>query len=107
MIDKSEQLPLGVNRVVVALCGDYDRRERAIRRREATPEVLSSYTALNRAIDDALAEVCEEGIRVQMRADIGAGRGARRSPLYFLSEGTYKKRKRAAKYRIARILNLL
>ncbi len=92
---------------MVALCGDYERREQAIRRKSAPEAVLSSYAALNRSIDRAVGEVCEEAICRQMREDIGAGRGARRSPLYMLGEGTYKRRKRSAKYSIARNLNLL
>ncbi len=107
MVDVSERLPLCVNRLVVALCGDYERRASVLRRQAAAAEVLSRFCALNSAIDEAVAQVCEEGIRRQMREDIGAGRGARRSPLYYISEGTYKNRKRAAKYHIARRLNLL
>jgi hypothetical protein len=57
--------------------------------------------------DKTVAEVCEDGIREQIRLDIGAGRGARRTPLYFLSEGTYKSRKRDTKWRIAEELKLL
>ncbi len=107
MKSMNESLPLEVNRLVIALCGDYDRRQHILERKCASPDTLAHFYQLNSAIDNAVAEVCEEAICRQMREDIGAGRGARRSPLYFLSEGAYKQRKRAAKYRIARSLNLL
>ncbi len=100
-------LPPEVGRVVIALCGDYDRRERVLRRKEAPPEVLSTYESLNRGIDRALAEVCEESIRTQLRQDIAERRGARRTPILSISEGTYKRRKRESALRIARELNLL
>ncbi|MBQ2718620.1 MAG: hypothetical protein IJF73_00980 [Clostridia bacterium] len=105
--EKKEQLPLALNRLIVSLVGDYERRASVLRRKAAAPDVLDRYHALNRLIDEAIAEVCEEGICRQMRLDIGEGRGARRSPLYYMGEGLYKRRKRAAKERIAEKLGLL
>ena len=107
MSDEIRTLPPEVGRVVIALCGDYDRRERVLLRGEAAPAVLSSYETLNRGIDRALAEVCEEGIRTQLRRDIAEKRGARRTQILTISEGTYKRRKRESALRIARELNLL
>ena len=101
------KMPLSLDRTIVGLCGDYDRRERVLAHSDAPPEVLAQYERLNRGIDRAVADVCEDGIREQIRLDIGAGRGARRTPLYFLSEGTYKSRKRDTKWRIAEELKLL
>ena len=102
-----KRLPLSLERTIMGLCGDYDRRERVLERSAATPDVLASYERLNRGIDRAVAEVCEDSIREQIRIDIGSGHGARRTPLYFLGEGTYKSRKRDAKWRIAEELKLL
>lgn len=107
MSEMKDSLPPEVGRVVIALCGDYDRRERILRHGEAAPEVLSTYEALNRGIDRAIAEVCEESIRTQLRRDIGERRGARRSPIFTISEGTYKRRKRDTALRIAKELNLV
>ena len=108
MTDKhTEALPTVLNRVIVAIVGDYDRRASILRRRAAAPDVLDRYHAINRAIDEAIAEVCEPAICRQIRLDIGEGRGARRTPLYFLGEGLYKKRKREAKESIAKHLLLL
>ena len=100
-------LPLSVNRVVVAICGDYDRRKREIEKNKIDGETLSHYRQLNDLIDEAITEECEVGIRSTMREDIGNGVGHRRTQLYYISPGTYKTRKRNAKYRIAKKLNLL
>ena len=107
MQNKKDRLPPEVGRLVIALVGDYDRRESVLRRSAAEADVLAMYDALNRGIDRAVAEVCEVGIRTQIRRDIGDRRGARRSPIICLSEGTYKRRKRETQYRIAKELRLL
>lgn len=104
---RAESLPTVLNRLIVAVVGDYERRASVLRRRAAAQDVLDRYHELNRAIDEAIAEVCEPAICRQMRLDIGEGRGARRTPLYFLGEGLYKKRKREAKESIAKHLGLL
>lgn len=100
-------LPPEVNNVVVALCADYDRRAELLRRHEAPAEVLELCYRLNSGIDRALAEVCEEGIRNDIRRSIAERRGARRSLLPILGEGAYKRRKRDSEYRIAEVLRLL
>ncbi len=100
-------LPAALNRLIAPLGGAYARRASVPRRRAAAEHVLLRYHAINRLIDEAIGEVCEEGICRQMRLDIGEGRGARRSPLYFMGEGLYKRRKRAAKENIAKKLGLL
>ena len=105
-VTESIKLPLDVSRAVTSLCNDYDRREKALRENKLRPELRESYIALNSAIDEALTETCEEGIRLPMRRDIGLGRGHRMSPIYFVSEKTYKRRKRSAKAEIARRLGL-
>ena len=100
-------LPLSVNRVVVALCGDYDRRKKEIEKNRIDKETLSHYKELNDLIDEAINEECEKGIQNTMRSDIGNGVGHRRTQLYYMAAGTYKTRKRNSKYRIAKKLNLL
>ena len=100
-------LPLSVNRVVVALCGDYDRRKKEIEKNRIDKETLSHYKELNDLIDEAINEECEKGIQNTMRSDIGNGVGHRRTQLYYMAAGTYKTRKRNSKYKIANKLNLL
>ncbi len=111
-VDKNEEknekiLPLQVNRVVVALCGDYDRRKKEIKKQQSDIATLQYYQYLNDTIDKALEEECEEGIRTKIREDIGNGVGHRRTQLYYMAPGTYKKRKRNCKYRIAKKLRLV
>ena len=101
------ELPLDIVRTVVSLCHDYARREREIARGEKEEGVLANYRRLNDAIDHALSLACEEGIRIPMREDIGLNRGHRMSPIYYISDKTYKLRKRLAKYEIARALELI
>ena len=104
---KEADLPLDVTRTIVSLCNDYDRRKAEIEKGRLEEPVLANYHRLNSLIDEAIATVCEEAIREPMRRDIGLGRGHLMSPIYFLSEKTYKLRKRCAKYEIARILSLI
>ena len=93
--------------MVVALCGDYDRRKREIQKNSIDSATLQYYRYLNDVIDAALTEECEEAIRSNMREDIGNGVGHRRTQLYYMAAGTYKKRKRNCKYRIAKKLRLV
>ena len=101
------RMPTELDRLIVSLVGDYERRASVLRRRAAAQDVLDRYHTLNRAIDEAIAEVCEPGICRQIRLDIGDRRGARRSPINCMGEGLYKKRKRDAKWSIARHLHLI
>lgn len=104
---RMDPIPVEVDRLVVAVCGDYERRVRMLRRTTLPPEVRDALVGLNATIDAAIAEVCEVGIRLQIRRDIGERRGARRTPLYCLGEATYKRRKHEAKLSIARALHLM
>ena len=104
---RMDPIPLEVDRLVVAICGDYERRERILRRKSTEPETAAALAALNAAVDAAIAGVCEPGICLQIRRDIGERRGARRTPLYCLGEATYKRRKHEAKLSIARALHLM
>ena len=101
------ELPLSVDRAVRAMCEDYDRRAREIARGALSPRVIAHYMLLNASIDEAIASVCEVGIRAEIRRDIGNGTGHRFTQLYFLSPKVYKSRKRAAKEAVARALGLL
>ena len=104
---REKMLPLQINRVVVALCGDYERRQKEIEKKTADEKTIEQYRFLNEVIDSALEEECEEGIRKKLREDIGNGIGHRRTQLYYMAAGTYKTRKRNCKYRIAKKLNLV
>ena len=96
-----------VYRIVCALCLDYDRRAEALKAQEGDTNTLLTYRYLNESIDRAIAEVCEEAIRNEMRSDIGNGIGILRTKIYFISDGTYKVRKRKSIEAIARNLHLI
>ncbi len=95
--------------MVIALCEDYERRQKEILR-SSDPEAKELYAYLNQTIDDALnasLPALDRASRVAMREDIACRRGATYSPLYSLSPATYKRYKRRAKYTIARNLGLV
>ena len=96
-----------VYQVVCALCLDYDRRDKALKQHTENEKVLLTYRYLNETIDRAIAEVCEEVIRADMRKDIGNCVGAVQTRISYLSEGTYKDRKRKSIEAIARNLHLI
>ena len=96
-----------VCRIVRYLCLDYERRAKALADRKENENTLLTYRYLNETIDRSIAEVCEEAICEEMRRDIGNGAGVLQTNLTFISEGTYKKRKRKSVEAIARNLHLI
>ena len=96
-----------IYQIVCALCCDYDRRAEALKEKEGNMHTLLTYRYLNETIDRSIAEVCEEAICEEMRRDIGNGAGVLQTNLTFISEGTYKKRKRKSVEAIARNLHLI
>lgn len=92
---------------VCALCLDYDRRAKVLEERSEGIDTLLTYQYLNEAIDRGIASVCEEGIRVAMREDIGNHVGLSRTEIYYISDGTYKVRKRKSIEAIAKELHLI
>ncbi|MFA5562538.1 MAG: hypothetical protein WDA00_07875 [Eubacteriales bacterium] len=103
---KAEKLPLSVDRLVRALCADYERRARELLRGKLPPEQLAFFSELNDGIDRALTG-CDVGVRQILREDIALGRGFTYSPQCCMCAGTYKKYKRQAKWAIARHFRLL
>ncbi len=103
----SWEIPASVVVVVNAICADYDRRERAIKYKAITGEVLERYIELNNAVDKALTEV-ETGLRQTLLQDISAGRGYTRSPAQcVVSKNAYYRRRRKLIHDIAIDLSLL
>lgn len=92
--------------MVCALCKDYDRRREAIQAKDGDATTLFMYQYYNDAIDLGIAEVCEEGIREAMRSEIGERIGCLRTSLVYISDGTFKMRKRRSIEAIARHLHL-
>ena len=104
---RSYALCPAVDRLVRAVCEDYDRRAALLRTGRAPEATLRRFRELNEAVDEGLAEACEPGLIPQMRSDIAARRGDRRSQLYYISPNTYRHRKRMSKLAIARNLGLI
>ena len=102
------QLPLDVERTIADLCLGYKRRRNALLDVERLcPATAAEFMRVNNAIDAALNEECEDGIRQTMLEDLAVRRGHRTSPLYAISPNTYKARKMRTKYNIARRLSLI
>ncbi len=91
-------------REVLAICGDYHKREVELARGRRRPEVLARYAELNGAIKEALEEVCEgesEEIKRLFLQALAERRGHAWSPLCMLmSPGAFYERK----YRLARLI---
>ena len=95
-----------LDRLVVALCGDYERRERMIREGGLPLRMLSELRYLNMKILDAAEEVaCYDG--EIFISEIGEKIGYINSRLDFMSEPTYKRRKSEIKRSIAKKLYLI
>ena len=104
---KGKDIPIAVKRAVRALCEDYDRRAKEIKRGVLPPDVLGNYMILNATVDAALASCCEEEIRTEIRHDIGAGVGHRFTQIYYMSAGSYKERKHNATLAVAKAMKLI
>ena len=100
-------IPASVAELIRSLCADYERRENAIKFSAITGPVLARYVELNAAIDTAMCGV-EAGIREDLLADIGSGRGYEASALCMvMAKNTYYKRKEKVIKDIARELALI
>jgi hypothetical protein len=93
--------------MVCALCQDYERRAEALAERSEDMATLLTYQYMNEVIDRAIASVCESGIREAMRYDIGNHVGLSRTKILYISDGTYKARKRKTIEAIAKELHLI
>ena len=99
-------LPLGVERIVVAMCDDFERRERAISEGAVSHRTDMEYRYLNFKIYDAAAEIVGERDAVTFINEIGRKSGYAQTELFTVSETAYKIRKREVKVNIAKRLHL-
>ena len=100
-------LPAGVELIVVAVCADYERREKEICQATASHRTDMEYRYLNFKIYDAAAEIVGEDEAVSFINEIGRKVGYAASSLAYMSEATYKIRKREVKVNIAKRLHLI
>ncbi len=98
------RLSLSLERRIRELCAAYPRNARHIAERRLPSAMLERMRRENALVDDALAESCEEGLRMPMREDLALRRGSMFTQVFFLSESTYKRRKAAAKAAFAKRL---
>ena len=95
-----------LDRLVVALCADYERRARLIREGGIPLRMLSELSYLNMKILEGAEEeaYCDGMVFI---SEIGAKVGYVNSELDFMSESTYKRRKAQVKQSIAKKLYLI
>lgn len=96
-----------LDKLVVALCLDFDERERVLESEEMSRRVRMEYKYLNCRILEAACEVAGGASAEQYIKDIGKGVGYYHSGIENLSENTYKREKSLIKLGIARKLHLL
>jgi hypothetical protein len=100
-------IPETVDRVVTALCADYDRREAVIMSRVGSLRVQVECRYLNHKIMEAASEVVGEYLAGLYIKEIGDKTGYAKSLVECVSESTYKLAKREIKSSIARRLHLV
>ena len=92
--------------VIVALCRDLGRRERALMRGDCSARVAMEYRYVNSRIYEAAEEIAGAHYARIYIEEIGARTGWVSSRIT-LSEGAYKEEKLAVKRNIARKLHLM
>ncbi len=105
---KKYNIDTSVVDIVKAVCADYSRRSRALLYSLLDDTIRREYLRLNSAIDKALEDNVEEGVRGYIFSDIQLGRGydfSLASPFY--AKNTYYQRKRKIIHDIAAALNLI
>lgn len=105
---KKWNIDTGVVDIVKAVCADYERRKRALLYSLLDETIRREYLRLNSAIEKALVENVEEGVRGYIFSDIQLGRGYDFSPASpYYAKNTYYQRKRKIIHDIAATLNLI
>lgn len=92
--------------LVIALCLDYGRRQKAIEERSAARRTETEFRYLNFKIFDAVAEVVGERFAEIYIYEIGRKTGYAKTEIDCVSEVTYKNYKRMARDNIAKKLHL-
>lgn len=96
-----------VDTLVVALCLDYPRRQRAIEEGSVSHRTENEFRYYNFKIFLAVAEIVGEDRAPAFIEEIGARRGYAYSAVENMCESTYKIKKRLAKINIAKRLHLI
>lgn len=100
-------IPLSVARIAISVCGDYERREKAVRSSSGDTPAFTRMSELNSIVDQALSAL-EPAIRKDMLNDISEGIGYHKSKCsLMMGKNTYYRRRRKLVYDIAILLNLI
>ena len=92
--------------LIIALCRDFETRERSIKEKSCNRRTLMEYEYINRRIMDAAREIVGESYGIYIK-EIGERIGYAYSRIDHLSETDYKIKKREVKLNIARKMHLL
>lgn len=101
-----KNLETTLDTLVIALCLDYGRRQRAIEEQSVTKRTDTEFRYYNFKIFDAVAEIVGERFAARYIYEIGERVGYAKSSVDCVSETTYKDYKRMIKDNIARKLHL-
>ena len=96
-----------LERLVSALCADYERREQALSLGTVSRRTALEYKYLNYKIRAAVESAVGERDAERFIRDIGNNTGYAKTELDYYSESVYKRRKAEAKYGIAKCLHLV
>lgn len=106
-----ETLSIHEKRLIQALCGDFKKRAADIERAVKSERVLEQYILINKAITNALDEVCSgesERIKLLFLDALGDRRGHNWSPLCtIISPTAFYERKYRIMQAIAKNINLI
>lgn len=96
-----------LERLIVALCADYERRKSAIDEGRMGKRVRMEYAYMNSRLLEGAGEVSGGALAELFIKEIGNGTGYAMSEVPGMSEGTYKAYKSQIKCNIARKLSLI
>lgn len=96
-----------LDRVIIALCADYDRRKSAVAQKLVNPRCTMEYKYLNYRIYEAAAEIVGAAYAELYIDEIGRSVGYAKTAHPAAGEQTYKTEKQEVKHNIARKLHLI
>lgn len=102
----SRKIESTLDTLVIALCLDYRRRQKAIEERSAAKRTDTEYRYYNFKIFDAVSEIAGERFADQYIEEIGNRVGYAKSSIPCVSETIYKQYKRLIINNIAKRLHL-
>ena len=104
---RSIVLPESLDKVIVALLGDYRRRQDAILKRSFSHRTEMEYRYIDYRIEEGALEICPMNCVERFIDEIATRRGFANSDIDCMSEVTYKRQKLEIKFNVARKLHLI